>query len=307
MAKIPTSNYANDQTFTCSVPAEVLAGEYPYKVILHSNMSFTDNYNNPDGFYYNIQGKSQATLLVQSKFPIFIVKKTVGSVPLNRLGMIVSSVTKFAGYDATAEQYYMALYINGVEEDNHKFTVAMNFNREEYSYMSSAAPEQVTIFNAKITASGVNSRMAFYKNVVDGTYHNAPRNGRVPAEKNISGEKVLNGDVRADNIDFYADGETSETTASRFDRLLMADRYYAGSGLYTGAPLSAPSFQVLSNTFGNRIAFMNHSGTGTHEWDVNDKHYVNTLKCTISSTLSEIDNPSFETIADWYSYCQSLE
>ena len=66
MAKIPTSNYANRQTFTCSVPAEVVQapGDYEYKIAV-----FNDYYWENTRYHYTT--KIRINEIIESNYPIF--------------------------------------------------------------------------------------------------------------------------------------------------------------------------------------------------------------------------------------------
>jgi hypothetical protein len=296
MAKNPTSNYTNGRTFTCSVPAEVLAGEYPYKIALSASKTYSLLTDDSEGYYDHNNMKCKGALLIQSKYPIFIEKKTVGQTPVIR--ETDSVVTNYTGYNLTASQYYVACFNGNGTGDNNLFTVDFKGGlvyENDHLVMS---------LDAQIRAQGDYHRMAFYKNVVDGTYHRIPYNGQLPSETSIVGKYIYDGVVQTDRIEMYADGYTSETTVSALERRYMADRYYAGSGLYTGAPLSAPSLKCLSKRMAFNVSFMDHSGTGTREWDGNNRHYTSTITCNIASSLTEIENMSFNSIAEWYTYCE---
>ena len=297
MAKIPTSNYANDQTFTCSVPAEVYAGgDYPHKVILRATNSIQKSRESDTGLYMYTNESSQTALFVQSRFPIFVQKKSVGSYPIERLISNVN-ISKYDGYDATAEQYYMAVFEGG--SDANKYTVVMNGSYSSRDlWWGGGVPESVGTLNAKITAIGNENRMSFTKND-DGSYSGS----HMPSEKTITGEETRDGKVWTGGISFFANGDTSES-APHLGRKYLADGYSKYTEPYTGAPLSAPSFRCATSRIGFNGAFMNHSGSATREEIENGHPVTYTINCTVSSTLSEIDNPSFETIAEWYLYCK---
>lgn len=75
MAKIPTSNYANNQTFTCSVPAEVVStvDGYPYAALFIMTGELTEWRANGDIYVWNPSTvKGQCRYIVMSKYPIYI-------------------------------------------------------------------------------------------------------------------------------------------------------------------------------------------------------------------------------------------
>ena len=75
MAKIPTSNYANRQTFTCSVPAEVIntVDGYPYAALFIMTGELTQWRANGDIYVWNPSTvKGQCRYIIMSRYPIYI-------------------------------------------------------------------------------------------------------------------------------------------------------------------------------------------------------------------------------------------
>ena len=296
MGKTKSSKFEDNREFTCSAPALVEPGDsdYPYKVMLYAVETATHVWEG----LLTYRGNLRRTLgtCIESKYPIFVVKKNITTRPIKQCMPSTTYAIRDEDYSPwTGEQYYVATF-KTASEFGTKITLLGTYNSHNENEQNDGG---VTIYDRQYTVRTVDAssnRYSFYRDY-DGTYQKQA-SGYIPSEVSVTGRFLVNGEPLNTTVPVLFNGGASETTTTNG---YFMNVYDAQSVVRSDEPYSSPSLQITSDT--RFISFMNHEGSGQSVYS----RGVQSLSFKVHTTKTEINNPHFSNILEWFDYCRNME